>query len=444
MRSRLLTSAGVLLALLVWTAGPAAHDLPVDVVVQAFVKPEGGHLRLLVRVPLEAMRDVDYPTRGPEGLVDLSRVDGALADAVTLWLAPAFRIQEESVTLARPRLVAARVSLPSDRSFVSYEQALTHVTGPPLGADTRIYWNQSMLDALLEFDIRSDRSAFAIEPTVAKLGVRVATALRFLPPQGPVRAFELVGDPGLVRLDPRWHQAAWRFVHLGLGHILGGMDHLLFLACLAIPIRRLRALVAIVTAFAVAHSITLVAAALDVAPRALWFPPLIETLIAVSIVWMAIENMLAASFTHRWAVAFGFGLVHGFGFGFALRETFQFAGTHLVAALIAFNIGVELGQLLVLLVIVPPLALLVRHARSERVATIVLSAVIGHVAWHWMAERGSELARFRIAWPPLDAAFAAAVAGWLLVVVAAIGALRAVRAFRDAFSDRSQESRPGR
>ena len=104
MRSRVLTLVGVLLALLVWTGRPAAHDLPADVVVHAFVRPEGQRLRLIVRVPLEAMRDVDYPTRGPEGLLDLTRIDGALADAVALWLAPAFRIQEDSIPLARPRL----------------------------------------------------------------------------------------------------------------------------------------------------------------------------------------------------------------------------------------------------------------------------------------------------------------------------------------------------
>ena len=221
-------------------------------------------------------------------------------------------------------------------------------------------------------------------------------------------------------------------MQLGFSHILGGADHLLFLVCLAIPIRRLRALVPIVTAFAVAHSITLIASAFDLAPRALWFPPLIETLIAVSIVCMAIENMIASTFAHRWMVAFGFGLVHGFGFGFALRESLQFAGAHLVASLLSFNVGVELGQLLVLLLILPPLALVFRHATSERVGTIVLSAVVAHVAWHWMIDRGAQLARFSIEWPRFDAALAAATAGWLVILVVAAGALRLLRAFRDA------------
>ena len=109
-----------------------------------------------------------------------------------------------------------------------------------------------------------------------------------------MRAFEFDGDPGLVRLDPRWHQAAWQFVKLGFFHILDGTDHLLFLFCLVIPFRRFRSLVAVVTAFTVAHSITLIASAYNLAPDALWFPPLIETLIAMSIVYMALENIVGA------------------------------------------------------------------------------------------------------------------------------------------------------
>src|SRR5262245_25173544 len=105
---------------------------------------------------------------------------------------------------------------------------------------------------------------------------------------GATRAFELQGDPGLVRLDPRWHQAALRFVEAGFWHILEGIDHLLFILCLVIPFRRLVPLALIVTAFTVAHSITLLSAALGFAPVALWFPPLIETLIAVSILYMAL------------------------------------------------------------------------------------------------------------------------------------------------------------
>ena len=112
-------------------------------------------------------------------------------------------------------------------------------------------------------------------------------------PAARERAFQFHGDSGLVRLDPRWFQAASRFVVDGFFHILGGVDHLLFLLCLVIPFRRLGALVVIVTSFTVAHSVTLIASAYDMAPSALWFPPLVETLIAASIVYMALENIVS-------------------------------------------------------------------------------------------------------------------------------------------------------
>src|SRR5256885_12830231 len=99
------------------------------------------------------------------------------------------------------------------------------------------------------------------------------------------------------------------------------------------------------------------ASAIALAPNAFWFPPLIEVLIALSIVYMALENIVGPKLERRWMIAFGFGLVHGFGFSFALRESLQFAGAHLAASLIAFNVGVELGQIFVLALAVPALVL---------------------------------------------------------------------------------------
>src|SRR6185295_8627465 len=159
-----------------------------------------------------------------------------------------------------------------------------------------------------------------------RLALKVVTALHFLPPGGVERAFELEGDAGLVRLDPGFFQAASRFVVMGFEHILDGIDHLLFLLCLIIPFRRMRTLIPIITAFTVAHSITLIVSAYHYVPSALWFPPLIEVLIAMSIIYMALENIVGAKLGLRWIVTFGFGLVHGFGFSFGLEHTLQFAG----------------------------------------------------------------------------------------------------------------------
>jgi hypothetical protein len=295
---------------------------------------------------------------------------------------------------------------------------LAHVTGPRLPNDTNVAWDQTLLDVLFDYPIQSDRSNFSIHPGVAGLGLRVVTVLRFLPPSGVVRAFEFLDDPGLVRLDPRWYQAAGRFVEMGFLHILDGTDHLLFLFCLVIPFRRFRALIPVVTSFTVAHSITLIASAYNLAPNALWFPALIEWLIAISIVYMALENIVGgASVQRRWMITFGFGLVHGFGFSFALRQTLQFAGAHMLTSLLSFNLGVELGQLLVLALLIPALELLFRYVVAERMGTIILSALVAHTAWHWMIDRWGRLRQYPFEWPALNAAPLAVAMRWLMLLV---------------------------
>lgn len=409
--------------MLVFPSEQAAHEIPADVTVQALVKPDGTRLRVLVRVPLEALQDFNFPTRGP-GYLDVRAADAMLHDAVMLWIGNQLEVYEGDVLLANQRLSAVRASLPSNDAFATYEGALAHVTGPPLSEDIDIFWKQAVIDGLFEYTIQSDQSNFSINPQFDRLGLRTITALRFVLPEGTVRAFEFSGNPGVVRLDPRWHQAALRFVALGFEHILDGIDHLLFLVCLVIPVRRIRPLVAIVTSFTVAHSVTLMASAFGLAPSALWFPPLVEMLIAMSIVYMAFENIVGVKLERRWLITFGFGLVHGFGFSFALQETLQFAGSHLLTSLLSFNVGVEIGQLLVLVLIVPILGVLFRFAVAERIGTILVSALVAHTSWHWMSERAGQLSQYPIEFrmPVFDFALLATAmrVGMLALIIAGL------------------------
>ncbi len=414
--------AMLLAMLLAWPSRAQAHEIPRDVTVRAFVKPEGHVLRVAVRVPLEAMRDVDFPVRGP-GYLDVVQAGALLRDAARIWVADGLLVYEDGARLATPQIRFVRASLPSDGAFASYDGALQMLASPPLPASVDVPWQQAMLDVLLEYDISSDSAAFALEPSFARLGVHTTSLVQFLPPRGTPRAYTYVGDPGRLALDPGFLDAAWRFVRLGFTHILDGTDHLLFLLCLVIPFRQLRPLVAIVTAFTLAHSITLGAAAFGYAPDALWFPPLIELLIACSIVYAACENMLGvAAPERRWMLAFGFGLVHGFGFSFALRESLQFGGTQLVTSLAAFNVGVELAQLAFVVIAVPALTWLLRRVPA-RAGVIVLSAFVTHTAWHWCAERWGTLSQFRVRWPAIDALFMANAmrAAMLLIVIGGAG-----------------------
>ena len=399
-----------------------AHDVPADVLVRAFVAPEGDTLRFLVRVPLEAMQDFEFPQFG-RGYLDIPAADRMLRDAAIVWIAQPVSLFEGGAELGEPRIAAIRISLPSDRSFSGLDRALQHMRSEPLAPGTQLPWQQAMLDVLFEYPIASDTSKFSIDPAFERLGMRTSTVLRFVPPDTPERAYQFNGNPGSVSLDPSWWQAAWRFVELGFFHILDGVDHLLFLLCLVIPIRNFRRLVPIVTSFTVAHSITLIASAFGLAPNALWFPPLIETLIALSIVYMALENIVGANLERRWLIAFAFGLVHGFGFSFVLRDTLQFAGSHLLTSLLSFNVGVEIGQLFVLALAVPLLAWGFRHVVAERMGTILLSALVAHSAWHWMSERWAQLRAYDFRWPALDVLLLATLMRWAMLLLILTGAV---------------------
>jgi len=430
----------LLLSVALWPADPAlAHEIPTNVVVQTIVKPQGDHLDLLVRLPLEAMRDVNFPQTA-NGYLVVSEADEFLREAATVWIAQEIAVYEGDELLDTWRIEAARLALPSDPGFGSYDSAMLTVRSPPLDDSEDLRREQALLDVLIRYPTRSAASAYSLVPRFAKLGVRTTTVVRYLHVDGTERLFQFAGDPGVLNLDPRWHQAFFRFVGSGITHILDGVDHLLFVICLLIPFRRIRPLVAIVTSFTVAHSLTLFASAFGIVPNSLWFPPLIETLIAASIVYMAIENIVGSQWRKRWIIAFAFGLVHGFGFSFALSETLQFAGTHLLTSLLAFNLGVEIGQLVIILLAVPVLNYLFRHVVAERMGTILLSAILAHSGWHWMSERASQLLAYSFEWPTISYAFFASLLRWLMLFVVIGVVIRLLVYLNDRFLQEGRNS----
>jgi len=392
------------------------HEIPTDVVIHTILKPEGDRLNFIVRVPLEAMRDVNFPESGPGYLV-ISEADKTLRDAAIIWIAREVTLYENGRPLEEWNIEAVRLSLPSDSPADNYADAYENIFRPRLPDSMELHRDQAMLDVLIRYPIESADSEFSVDARFARLSQRTTTVMRFIPVDGAERLFRFSGDPGIVSLDPRWHHAFLRFVKSGITHILDGADHLLFVICLLIPFRRLRPLVAIITSFTVAHSITLIASTFGLVPKVLWFPSLIEMLIAASIVYMAIENIVGAKWKNRWLIAFAFGLVHGFGFSFALTETLQFAGQHVLTSLLAFNLGVEIGQLVIILAAVPILNFLFRKPHIERMGTIILSAILAHSGWHWMSARASDLAMYQYHWPAMDYAFLALLMRWLMLLL---------------------------
>ena len=173
------------------------------------------------------------------------------------------------------------------------------------------------------------------------------------------------------------------FIAMGAEHILGGLDHLLFLLALLALTNGFWPIVRIVTGFTLAHSITLSLAVLDVVDVP---SRIVEPLIAATIIWVALENLLAPAQTRwRWLIAALFGLIHGLGFASGLTEL-GLPRDAMVRALIGFNVGVELGQLAFVAVVMPAVVWLARPTRFPRLPQIlsILVAVMGAV---WLVER---------------------------------------------------------
>ena len=425
---------GLVFAILALTAAPrpaASHDIPDEVRIPVFVRELDGELHLVARVPLLLLLSLNVPKWGA-GYLDFERADPVLRRAGEVFAAEAPLFHPDG-SLLPATLRGYRVALPWDRSFTGFESARETVLSEPLAADTQVFWNQGFLDLYLTYPAPADGSA-SIECTVAPgFGDRVALDLVYErraedADDWKSHLFHISIREGRVVLDPSPFQAFFAFGRSGVEHILTGWDHLLFLICLIAPfgrLSRIRHLLIMVTGFTVAHSVTLVTAALGHAPGALWFVPLVEGVVAFSILYTAIENLISANVVRRAVLAFVFGLFHGFGFAFALGESLAFAGDHLLLALFSFNLGVEAGQAAVVLAVIPLLHLLSGTDRSRFMVSALLSVVAGHAAWHLLESRYTELTR---AWaisggaPPswswlLWPLAVAGAVGWVLVVL---------------------------
>ena len=192
----------VALVLLLPTWGGEAHEIPNDVTVQAFVKPEGNTIRALVRVPLLSMRDYNWLVRDP-GYLLIPEATEMGREAAVQWISNFVEMHEGDTNIGFPEVAAVRIAIPGDGAFRSYETALEGVFSAPLPNTIDLPVQQAMFDVLLEWPITSETSDFSIDAQWAQLGIRTLTVIRFLPAGGTERAFQFSDNPGLVRLDPR-------------------------------------------------------------------------------------------------------------------------------------------------------------------------------------------------------------------------------------------------
>ena len=395
-----------------------AHEFKLDAVINAFVTIEPGEARLVVRAPLYLFKSAKFPVKNVE--IDVPQSGAAIERALAA-------IQQDIVIFEDGRKLTAskasgRLSLPSDRSFQSYDEALRHVS-EPIAPDTQIYIDQGYVDAHIVYPLQAPNAEMSIRTTAAReLGDILKLTVRYKPLDGESRTLIMTSRSGTVALNPTWWRAAAGFVGLGMEHILTGFDHLLFLLCLIVPLKGWRQILAIVTTFTVAHSFTLIGSAFHLAPGGPWFPPFVETTIAASIVYMALENIMGIDLARRMLITGIFGLVHGFGFSYGLQENLQFAGTHLLVSLFAFNIGIEIGQLLVLAFMLPALVVVRRYVLPGPVGMTILSALVALTGWQWMTERWGAL--LAVPWPRPSLAGLAILAFWIAGILFAAGGLR--------------------
>jgi hypothetical protein len=413
----------LLFAVLGFAAGASsalAHEFKLDSVITTFVTVEPGEAHMVVRAPLYLFKSVHFPIRNAE--VDIPQSGPALERAIAAIEHDIVLLEDgQPLTAAR---ASARLSLPSDRSFLGYGEALQHLA-EPVAPDTQIYVDQGFVDAHIVYPIKTANPELSIRSTAApEFGDALKLTVRYKPLEGEARSLIMNGGVNAVALNPTAWNAAKGFIALGMEHILTGFDHLLFLLCLIIPLRGWRPILAIVTTFTVAHSFTLIGSAFHLAPGGAWFPPFVETTIAASIVYMALENIMGIDFARRMLITGMFGLVHGFGFSYGLQENLQFAGTHLITSLFAFNVGIELGQITVLVFMIPALLLVRRYVLPGRTGMIILSSLVGLTAWQWMLDRGQAL--LNAPWPRPTVAGLATLAFWFVGILLAAGGLRLV------------------
>lgn len=198
----------------------------------------------------------------------------------------------------------------------------------------------------------------------------------------PVGSAVLDSGSRHVQIGERLSELVFRFIREGIGHILEGADHIAFLLAILLPVRRVPDLIKVITAFTLAHSITLTMAATGYASLS---PRIVEPAIAMSIVAAAIENLhkSGAGTRLRMLYAFGFGLIHGFGFAGSLAES-GLPRYALWPAVLAFNLGVEIGQLLIVAALAPVAIALQARKPLLRAAVVRYASVaimILGIAW---------------------------------------------------------------
>jgi hypothetical protein len=400
----------------IWTS---AHEVPAQLTASLYVKPDQGTLRLLIRVPLHGLMGSGMPKEGI-GYLSLATIRPSL-ERTARQLEQAIDVYENGTRLEPARIAAARISLPFDTSFASYDEARALLAGPPLPVDTQVYWLQGNFDAQFDYPIRSDGSTFSIYPHLTNLAPEVTTSLGFVAPDHRVQSYVYVGDAGRLWLDPQWYRVVPIFGRSGFLEAIRTYELWLFLLCLAIPWKRGQPLSRSIAVLACAFIITGLVVAYGPDATGVWLLPVVKTALGALIAYAALENIISGRRTRRWQTALALGVVMGLGYSIAFRQLAQFGGSHQLISLLSFNLGAVLGTALVLTAVGLGLAALYKFLRREKLRAFVMSLLLLNVGWTVFLSRAIQLPT--VQWPLLSPGNMANATSWMLVIVVAAGCL---------------------
>lgn len=338
---------GVLLLILLWSSAPSAHPVGSS---HSRLEVAAREVRVVLTIDLLELGDVD---NDGDQLIGYDELDAAIETVYEL--------------LRRHYLIRA----PGDSTAVSLDR-YEIVEDGHIGRFS------------LRYAFATDVGTINITSTLDRMTTATHRHLVSVTRNGVVEEGILDASQPSISLGVQRRpvlSTVGGFVRLGIEHIFTGYDHLAFLVCLLIATNSMRSLALVITSFTVAHSLTLVLATFEIVELP---ARLIESLIALSIAYVALENVIGSQVIPRYRIAFFFGLIHGFGFSNILREM-QLPRSNLALSLFSFNAGVELGQLVFVLVLFPVVGV---HSgsRGARLRPAISLAVFG-LAVYWFAQR---------------------------------------------------------
>ncbi|UCH75350.1 MAG: HupE/UreJ family protein [Rhodospirillales bacterium] len=259
-----------------------------------------------------------------------------------------------------------------------------------------LYVGDAVVDVVLRYDVGAPVRGYAVSSTLDPGLPGQENTANLILDYGPggtkvFRARGLLAQP--VAITRSSLSAVSTFVKEGVRHILEGLDHVLFVLCLVLGATRLKSLVWRVTGFTIGHSITLTVGFFGFVPSGAWFVPAVEAGIALSIIYaaaIAVMPRARPSGGERvmFAVTCTIGLLHGLGFSFVLHKILQINSPDIWQSLLAFNVGVEIGQLAIILAAWPAFRLIERwSSQAWRVGQVGTAAGCIAVAAMWTGQR---------------------------------------------------------